>query len=112
MYSQVLNPEFKAKTLVNREEKKASTLFLHGIRGLAALYVVVGHARWLLWEGYSGGYIKHPEKYTFFEKIQVYFFTSFKFGHEVVLLFFVLSGFVIHLSSNKFFDEKIIKIIN
>ncbi len=28
-------------------------LFLDGLRGLAAFYVMVGHARWLLWEGYG-----------------------------------------------------------
>src|SRR5665213_1414486 len=30
--------------------------FLDGLRGLAALYVMVGHARWLLWEGYREGF--------------------------------------------------------
>lgn len=30
--------------------------FLDGIQGLAAFYVMVGHARWFLWEGYSAGY--------------------------------------------------------
>ena len=30
---------------------------LDGMRGLAACYVMLGHARWLLWEGYSEGYL-------------------------------------------------------
>src|SRR5665647_3307561 len=40
---------------VNNKPSKAngSLLFLDGLRGLAAFYVMVGHARWLLWEGYS-----------------------------------------------------------
>ncbi len=74
---------------------------LDGLRGLAAFYVMVGHARWLLWEGYSEGYLKHPETYNIVEKSLVYFFSFFKFGHEAVLLFFVLSGFVIHLRYSK-----------
>jgi peptidoglycan/LPS O-acetylase OafA/YrhL len=71
--------------------------FLDGLRGLAAVYVMIGHARWLLWEGYSEGYVKHPEKYGALNKMLMYFFSLFKFGHEAVLFFFVLSGFVIHL---------------
>ena len=72
-------------------------VFLDGLRGLAAFYVMVGHARWLLWEGYSNGYRLHPDAYNSFEKILVYFFACFRYGNEAVLFFFVLSGFVIHL---------------
>ncbi len=72
-------------------------LFLDGLRGLAAFYVMVGHARWLLWEGYSDGYLRHPQDYSLASKLGVYFFSLFKYGHEAVLFFFVLSGFVIHL---------------
>ena len=71
--------------------------FLDGVRGLAALYVVIGHARWLLWEGYSEGYLTHPHDYSFLSKLCMYGISLFRYGHEVVLLFFVLSGFVIHL---------------
>src|SRR5256885_1260576 len=71
--------------------------FLDGLRGLAAVYVMVGHVRWLLWEGYLDGYTKHPELYPLPAKILVYFFLLFSFGHQAVLLFFVLSGFLIHL---------------
>jgi peptidoglycan/LPS O-acetylase OafA/YrhL len=77
--------------------ENGNLLFLDGLRGLAALYVMVGHARWLLWEGYSEGFQKHPENYTVMNKALVYFFSLFKYGHEAVLFFFVLSGFVIHL---------------
>lgn len=75
------------------------TFILDVLRGLAALYVLIGHARWLLWEGYTEGYKLHPEAYTSFDKILVYVFSIFSFGHEAVMLFFVLSGFVIHYSS-------------
>jgi peptidoglycan/LPS O-acetylase OafA/YrhL len=86
--------------------------FLDSFRGLAALYVVVGHARWLLWEGFSGGYLKHPEQYSVLGKVLVYFFSAFKFGHEAVLFFFVLSGFVIHLNYSNKLDTIANKIAN
>jgi len=71
--------------------------FLDGLRGLAALYVMIGHSRWLLWEGYSEGFLKHPGEYSVFGKTMVYFLSLFTYGHEAVLFFFVLSGLVIHL---------------
>lgn len=71
--------------------------FLDGLRGLAALYVMAGHARWLLWEGYGEGFEKHPATYSPLAKALVYFSSLFKYGHFAVLFFFVLSGFVIHL---------------
>ena len=77
--------------------ENSGLLFLDGLRGLAAFYVMVGHARWLLWEGYSGGFQKHPGSYSTVNKALMYFFSLFRYGHEAVLFFFVLSGFVIHL---------------
>jgi peptidoglycan/LPS O-acetylase OafA/YrhL len=71
--------------------------FLDGLRGLAAFYVMVGHARWMLWEGYFEGYLHHPETYPLPAKLLVYFFLLFSYGHQAVMLFFVLSGFLIHL---------------
>jgi peptidoglycan/LPS O-acetylase OafA/YrhL len=58
---------------------------------------MIGHARWLLWEGYSEGYLKHSASYSVLNKGLMYLFSCFAYGHEVVLFFFVLSGFVIHL---------------
>ncbi|TXJ23447.1 MAG: acyltransferase [Chitinophagaceae bacterium] len=81
-------------------KKNQSIIFLDGLRGLAALYVMIGHARWLLWEGW-GAFRQHPDQYSAFEKMEVYFFSLFKYGHEAVLFFFVLSGFVIHLKQAK-----------
>jgi len=80
--------------------------FLDGLRGLAACYVMVGHARWLLWEGYSEGFQKHPASYSALNKALMYFFSLFKYGHDAVLFFFVLSGFVIHLRYSRQMAEK------
>lgn len=80
--------------------------FIDGLRGLLACYVLIGHARSFLWEGFSRGYLVHPEKYNFFSKMIVYFFSLFKFGHAAVIFFFVLSGFIIHFvysDSNNWF---------
>lgn len=71
---------------------------LHILRGLAALYVLIGHARWLLWEGYAA-YLKHSNSYTIIEKICLYVLSGFRYGHQAVILFIVLSGFVIHLKN-------------
>jgi peptidoglycan/LPS O-acetylase OafA/YrhL len=73
------------------------TSFLDGLRGLAALYVLMHHARYVLHEGYSDGYLKHPESYSAIGRATLYAFSVFRWGHEAVLFFFVLSGFVIHL---------------
>src|SRR6516164_10849165 len=78
-------------------ERRSRLAFLDGLRGLAAFYVMVGHARWLLWEGYSDGYKLHPERYSTMGKIIVHLLSAFRWGHEAVIFFFVLSGFVIHL---------------
>jgi peptidoglycan/LPS O-acetylase OafA/YrhL len=71
--------------------------FLDGLRGLAALYVLVGHARWLLWEGFYNGYKSHAAQYSLAGKCLVFGLSPFRWGHEAVIFFFVLSGFVIHL---------------
>lgn len=71
--------------------------FLDSIRGLAAIYVMVGHARWLLWEGWSS-FKLNSSQYDVINKGLVYASLFFKYGHEMVIFFFILSGFVIHLN--------------
>lgn len=78
-----------------------NTSILNGLRGLAALYVLIGHARWLLWEGFSEGYKHHLGDYNLFNTCLVYLLSIFSKGHIAVMLFFVLSGFVIHYSTIK-----------
>ncbi len=70
--------------------------FLDSIRGFAAIYVLIGHARWLLadnWEMFQS----NIANYDLFNKFLAYFLLLFKYGHEMVIFFFILSGFVIHL---------------
>ena len=71
--------------------------FLDGFRGIAALVVLIGHARMLLFEGFTWGYKLHPEVYSALDKALMYGFGIFRYGHQMVVLFFILSGFVIHL---------------
>jgi peptidoglycan/LPS O-acetylase OafA/YrhL len=78
-----------------------STVFLDGCRGLAAFYVVVGHARYLLTAGYRDGFIQHAADYGYFNTACFYFLALFRYGQEAVLFFFVLSGFVIHYRQAK-----------
>jgi len=70
---------------------------LEALRGFAAIYVLIHHARWFLWAGYTNGYLKQPGSFNLFNKALVYFFSLFIYGHEAVIFFFVLSGFAIHL---------------
>ena len=77
-------------------DRRAKLAFLDGFRGLAALYVLVFHARWLLWEG-RAAYEAHRQGYSAAGRILVELLTAFRWGHEAVIFFFVLSGFVIHL---------------
>lgn len=71
---------------------------LHILRGLAAFYVMVGHVRWLIMAP-NVDFFKHQT--SVFDKILIYFVSLFRFGHEAVYVFFLLSGFVIHLSLSK-----------
>lgn len=67
---------------------------LNVLRGLLAVYVVLGHSRWLLWAGHAE-WLKQP--HAIWEIPFVYASALLRFGHEAVMVFFVLSGFFIHL---------------
>jgi peptidoglycan/LPS O-acetylase OafA/YrhL len=67
---------------------------LDALRGLLACYVVFGHARWLLWAGFSEW---NEHTHHFWANAMAYASASLRYGHEAVMVFFVLSGFFIHL---------------
>lgn len=67
-----------------------ASAYLDAIRGIAAFLVVIGHVRGLFYVPYSQ--VSAPNGFT---KI-IYFITSF--GHQAVVVFFVLSGFFISSS--------------
>jgi peptidoglycan/LPS O-acetylase OafA/YrhL len=94
------------KNILRQRPENQTLSYLNGLRGIAAIYVMIFHAKWLLWESFHEGYINHPQQYSLINKFFAYFFSIFKYGHEAVLFFFVLSGFVIHLSySRKLIDN-------
>ena len=97
------------KPLVQDNNKQI--VFLDALRGIAAVYVVMGHARWLLWEGYAA-YLTHSAQYSFPEKILVYTLAVTKYGHQAVLFFFVLSGFVIHYKYSKALNKDADSMLN
>ncbi len=73
------------------------TDFLDGWRGIAAVMVAVGHARYLVAANYHEGLSAHPGDYSEVGRLAFWLFTPFRFGYQWVLFFFILSGFVIHL---------------
>lgn len=67
---------------------------LDALRGFLAVYVVAGHCRWLLWTGYtSWSQLSHP----LWQTPLALFSSLLRYGHEAVIVFFVLSGLFIHL---------------
>ena len=65
-----------------------STRFLDGMRGIAALYVLLRHVTWVPVADTSG---------PTWRRILALLEHAFRYGHLAVIFFFVLSGFVIHL---------------
>jgi peptidoglycan/LPS O-acetylase OafA/YrhL len=63
-------------------------LSIEAIRGFAAIYVMLGHI------------VQLYRVYDYFPKLEFMIKTLFGFGHEAVILFFMVSGFSIHYSSS------------
>jgi len=66
---------------------------LDALRGLLAVYVAIGHCRWLLWAGHANWLATPHEPW---EAVPAYASAVFRYGREAVMVFFVLSGFFIH----------------
>jgi peptidoglycan/LPS O-acetylase OafA/YrhL len=70
---------------------------LHIIRGLAALIVMVYHAKFILWAGGSL-WVKQIGFHSFIDYLQFGIDMMSSCGEQCVLVFFLLSGFVIYHS--------------
>ena len=66
---------------------------LDALRGVLAVYVAIGHCRWLLWGGHAAWL---ASAYQPWEVVPAYSSALFRYGREAVMVFFVLSGFFIH----------------
>lgn len=69
---------------------------LDALRGLLAVYVALGHCRWLLWGGHAM-WLATP--HATWEAVPVHASATLRYGREAVMVFFVLSGFFIHFRS-------------
>ncbi|WP_229639540.1 acyltransferase family protein [Waterburya agarophytonicola] len=86
------------------ETKKSLNLkSLDALRGILAVYVLLGHCRWLLWAG-NNEWNKIDR--SWWSDILATASASLRYGHEVVMIFFALSGFFIHLRISKQLAEK------
>lgn len=69
------------------------------LRGIAALYVVINHARGNLFAG--GAYLSSIKELDFIDKISLGLLQLTSIGREFVILFFILSGFSIAYSCSR-----------
>ena len=75
---------------------KVNFVILDALRGLAALYVCVAHARGLMWLGMNQFLIEHPfSAWQFNDYLLAGIMATTKLSAEFVIFFFVLSGFSI-----------------
>jgi peptidoglycan/LPS O-acetylase OafA/YrhL len=87
---------------VDTPPKPPDIRFLDGLRGLAAVFVLIHHASFLLIRGslvqlQSFGHVTPARLHPTFYRWLNLTLDPFRYGHVAVVFFFVLSGFVIHL---------------
>ena len=92
---------------------------LHIIRGLAALYVAIGHAKVILWSGGTEYMVQFPRtEWSAFDYLWFSIDILSSSAREFVIVFFVLSGFFIAYSFQKnqwkikdFFLNRIVRLV-
>lgn len=96
MYSEKLNASSAYPKRSDEENIRIKHFeWIDILRGLAAIGVVLFHSRVDLWVGWK--LIKaHPENYSVFDRIMAWFSAPLPFLGSAVMLFFILSGFVIY----------------
>ncbi|MFL5788724.1 MAG: acyltransferase family protein [Flavisolibacter sp.] len=76
--------------------------YLHIIRGFAAFYVLLAHAKWPFWVGGSSFFHNRPfSSLSFLDKLGSILALCSSNGTAMVIVFFVLSGFIITHSYNR-----------
>ncbi len=75
---------------------------IHGIRGIAALIVAIGHSKLFFWSGGTNYIIKYPVSDWHISDYIVFIFDMASSNSSaMVVIFFVLSGFFISSTLNK-----------
>ena len=97
----------------DKTDSSANLPLVHSIRGVAAFYVVVYHAKFILWSG-GKEYLSHFPKsgWNILEYLKFGVEMLFSSGSQMVMIFFVLSGFFMAMSmeNNKVTGPKKLKI--
>jgi peptidoglycan/LPS O-acetylase OafA/YrhL len=87
------------KKLVNI---RSNLPLLHSVRGVAALYVVVAHAKFILWSGGREYLNQYPKSgWNVLDYFNYSIDMMFGAAVQMVMIFFVLSGFFIAMSLSK-----------
>ena len=87
---------FAANAVMTLTKHKVNFVILDTLRGLAALYVCIAHARGLMWLGMNQYLIEHPfSSWQLSDYLLAAMMATTKLSAEFVIFFFVLSGFSI-----------------
>ena len=87
---------FTANEVMTLTKHKVNFVILDTLRGLAALYVSIAHARGLMWIGMNEYLIEHPfSTWQLSDYLLAAMMATTKLSGEFVIFFFVLSGFSI-----------------
>ncbi len=70
--------------------------WIDALRGFAAMWVIVYHCRVDLWVGFNAIH-QTPGAYSAFDRLAAWLSLPTAFGGGAVMLFFVVSGFCVHL---------------